>query len=256
MTITLDDFTVESSASKSFGKWKRLMPLEKSSASYSRVVKLFNKGWKHREKAKPHVYAVYKIISPEGTLKPYLDYLAAVQDSPSIKAAGKKEIENLLFHGTKRACLLGENAKNSRLCGSSKCAVCSIIRSSFDIARCGSKHKFMRFGEGIYTTSCSSKADDYSTNSSSDATYKVLIVSRVVVGKSLKRKTNATNLTELPCGYHSLVGEPGEDLNYSETVVYDNDAIRPAYLVVYGDAPEESKLRNMISTLFKTPVAV
>jgi hypothetical protein len=95
----------------------------------------------------------------------------------------------------------------------------------------------------------------------------------VVVGKTLKRRTNATNLTELPCGYHSvcvdhcrsdgidsqisqLTGEPGQDLNFPEHVVYDNDAIRPAYLVVYGDAPEEdSKLKAVISTLFKTPVA-
>jgi hypothetical protein len=53
-----------------------------------------------------------------------------------------------------------------------------------------------------------------------------------------------------------LIGEPGEDLNYQEHVVYDNDAIRPAYLVVYGEAPEEhSKIKAVISTLFKTPVA-
>lgn len=95
----------------------------------------------------------------------------------------------------------------------------------------------------------------------------------MVVGKALKRRTNATNLTELPCGYHSvgagfyrnggihlqvsqLVGEPGEDLNFQEHVVYDNDAIRPAYLVVYGEVPEDdSKLKAIITTLFKTPVA-
>lgn len=67
------------------------MPLEATSPSYSRgafpagviefysdlrraVEKLFNKGWKHREKAKPRVYAIFKVISPEGTLKPYIDY--------------------------------------------------------------------------------------------------------------------------------------------------------------------------------------
>jgi hypothetical protein len=31
-----------------------------------------------------------------------------------------------------------------------------------------------------------------------------------------------------------LIGEPGVRLNYEETVVFSNDAIRPAYLVVYG----------------------
>jgi len=232
------------------------MPLDVTSPTYSRVEKLFNKGWKHRQKRKPRVHAVFKVISPEGTLKPYLDYRASVQASPSMKAAGKTELESLLFHGTRRACLLGEDINNLRLCSLRKCSVCSIIRSSFDIEKCGSRHKFMRFGQGIYTTSCSSKADDYSSNQSPDAAFRVLLVGRVVVGKALKMRTNSTNLIELPCGYHSLIGEPGEDLNYQEHVVYDNDAIRPAYLVVYGEAPEEhSKIKTVISTLFKTPVA-
>jgi len=80
----------------------------------------------------------------------------------------------------------------------------------------------MRFGKGVYTTSCSSsmssvllvtdcerlifasEADDYSSNGSADAVLRVLLVGRVVVGKALKRRTNATDLTELPCGYHSV----------------------------------------------------
>jgi hypothetical protein len=117
------------------------------------------------------------------------------------------------------------------------------------------------------------EADDYSSNGSADAVFRVLLVSRVVVGKALKRRVNASDLTELPCGYHSvredicehgdidstilqLIGEPGEDLNFQEHVVYTNDAIRPAYLVVYGHVPEDdSKLKAMISTLFKTPIA-
>lgn len=74
------------------------------------------------------------------------------------------------------------------------------------------------------------------------------------------------------------MGLPGVDLNYEETVVYRNDAIRPAYLVVYGPStpPIEkkkvillpnsvdqkpvkrihSKAHTLLSSLFKTPVAV
>jgi len=55
---------------------------------------------------------------------------------------------------------------------------------------------------------------------------------------------------------HKVVGEPGVDLNYEETVIYNNNAIRPAYLVVYGSASEiHSKVHALISTLFKTPLA-
>jgi hypothetical protein len=52
---------------------------------------------------------------------------------------------------------------------------------------------------------------------------------------------------------------PGADLNYGETVVYSNDAIRPAYLIIYAAdvAPEVrvADLRSILSTLFKTPIA-
>jgi len=44
---------------------------------------------------------------------------------------------------------------------------------------------------------------------------------------------------------------------FEETVVYDNDAIRPAYLIVYGKASKgNSKSRSWISRLLKTPKCV
>lgn len=53
-----------------------------------------------------------------------------------------------------------------------------------------------------------------------------------------------------------VIGEPGVDLNYEETVVYTNDAIRPAYVVVYGESTVvQNKVQALIATLFKTPVA-
>jgi hypothetical protein len=91
MTIIEDEFArVEHATSNFSSRWKRLMLLEKTSSSYSQgafpdifdltfrlsrsVEMLFKKGWKHRQKRKPHVHAVFKITHPEGTLKPYLDY--------------------------------------------------------------------------------------------------------------------------------------------------------------------------------------
>ena len=54
------------------------------------------------------------------------------------------------------------------------------------------------------------------------------------------------------------MGVPGEDLNYEETVVYNNDAIRPAFLIVYGDAPpvppKPMGARNAVKRLFTTPL--
>lgn len=67
---------------------------------------------------------------------------------------------------------------------------------------------------------------------------------------------NATNLKGPPPGFHSVQGVPGVDLNYEETVVYNNDAIRPGYLIVYGDRPERPKgALGSLRKLFTTPLA-
>ena len=87
----------------------------------------------------------------------------------------------------------------------------------------GTKHKFRRFGTGIYTTACSSskslgldsvkivdrhlgfsEADDYSLNGDEDSRFRVLLVSRVIVGNPHKRRYNSTSMTEPPCGHHSV----------------------------------------------------
>ncbi|KAG9022489.1 hypothetical protein FS842_006149 [Serendipita sp. 407] len=85
-----------------------------------------------------------------------------------------------------------------------------------------------------YTTATSSKSDSYSTNGSTSS-YKAIIMTKVVVGRGYKMTQNAQTLTAPPTGFHSVLGEPvqGGKLNYDELVVYDNDAIRPAYLIVY-----------------------
>lgn len=40
-----------------------------------------------------------------------------------------------------------------------------------------------------------------------------------------------------------MLGEKGLHLNYSESVIYNDDAIRPAYLIVYRIKPVEKKPR-------------
>lgn len=64
------------------------------------------------------------------------------------------------------------------------------------------------------------------------------------MGKPYKLRRNATDLAGPPVGYDSVVGEPGGDLNYEETVVYNNDAIRPGYILVYGDPPNDGKRKK------------
>ena len=49
------------------------------------------------------------------------------------------------------------------------------------------------------------EADDYSSNLHQDGVAKVLVLSRVVVGKALKKKENQTDLTGVERPYHSVV---------------------------------------------------
>lgn len=211
----------------------RLRLLGSYDEEYEKVVRLFLDGWLHEKKSFPHVYRIFRIETPESLINPYLQYYESIR-----QITGKNSgVEHLLFHGTSRACALGEAEDSVRLCRLPQCGLCSIIRSSFDIKLCGTKRNFCRFGQGIYTTRCSSKADDYCSSERTDLKLRCLLVNTVVVGWQNKCTRNKKSLVNPGPGYHSVLGVPGVDLNYEETVVYNNDAIRPAFLIVYSDSP-------------------
>jgi len=112
------------------------------------------------------------------------------------------------------------------------CNLCKIIKWSFELARAGKNTNFQRFGEGIYTSATSSKANDYSISSWGPP--KAMLLNHVVMGKEIRLTWTDTSLTEPPRGYDSVIGEPGGDLNYDEAVVYDQDAIFPSFLIIYS----------------------
>jgi len=173
------------------------------------------------------------------------------------------------WHGTNRGCTIGDNGWTS-FCSSLQCSLCHIIKTSFDIAHSGEKTGWGRFGNGIYTSSTSSKfvmyslivtisvlipilsrSNDYSDNLVSSP-WKAILLTYVVVGRAKKFTTNQPMLTQAPVGFDSVqstsfipfkpfvtilqvIGKasPTGSLNYDELVVYTNDAVRPAYLVMY-----------------------
>ena len=148
------------------------------------------------------------VLAPETTLSPYLRYRyvlrvfeekcclirrsrESVMASPALRNRTKNPAnEQYLFHGTNRYCRLVEDGSRLRLCNLSKCHLCSILRDSFDVSRCGeffstewlihknsitphvngvgSKHKFRRFGTGIYTSTCSSSKNSFHISRSLD----------------------------------------------------------------------------------------
>ncbi|KDQ55824.1 hypothetical protein JAAARDRAFT_180676 [Jaapia argillacea MUCL 33604] len=210
-----------------------IFSLTKTHEIYQSVVKQFKDSWRHTQRC-PTVVTVYAIISHPQIWAKYSAYRGAVETRGQFLKEGRSRgNEKRRWHGTTRKCNLGD-AGNLQSCGHSACALCSIIRSSYDLGRFKNRTGWGRFGAGIYTTATSSKANDYSSNAI-PSPRKALLLNSVVVGRGYKLTRDNPSLTKPPVGYDSVVGEPavGGSLNYDELVVYRNDAIRPSYLVIY-----------------------
>ncbi|KIO27723.1 hypothetical protein M407DRAFT_72785 [Tulasnella calospora MUT 4182] len=194
---------------------------------FEQVSRLFEDGWKHPEKKRPKIKRIYVIDLPDHLNESYQEYkdmLARQNGSSGVN-------EQLVFHGTTRTCSLGEDI--SDLCEKVTCILCCILKTSFLVSKSGSAGRtFKRFGPGIYTSSVSSKADDY-TQAPWFSDDRIIIVARVALGKSSIHYRTTEYLTEPPIGYDSILGEVGINLNYNEQVLFKDEAIRPAYIVVY-----------------------
>jgi len=130
------------------------------------------------------------------------------------------------YHGTSSQCGLGRNGQ-SKLCNSSSCAACSILRTSFDV---NLGKTTGAFGQGIYTSSASNKAAGYSGMPNNPE--RIMFLNKVILGKPYNVSAFA-QVTSCPVGHDSVVFDKmGGVLN--ETIVYRNDAIRPVFLIVFG----------------------
>lgn len=202
--------------------------------SYKSVESQFKRTWRHNTTC-PEVQAVYKIILTEANLKQYQRYMEEVEARGQFVAQGKPAgNESRRWHGTKRKCQLGDIGHTS-FCADVGCALCCIIKTSFDLKFFKAATGWGRFGHGIYTTSTSSKSNDYAKNIGVNSDWKALLLNKVVVGAGKSLINDDTSLTGPPVGYDSVVGEAavGGSLNYDELVLYNNDAVRPSYLVMY-----------------------
>ncbi|KAG2111963.1 ADP-ribosylation [Suillus discolor] len=201
--------------------------------TFKSVADQFKASWRHQTPC-PTVRRVHKVISSPASIAKYEAYRAAVESRGNFVAAGRSAgNENRRWHGTTRECNLGDNG-NCTLCPSQTCSLCCILKTSYNLNLFGKKTGWGRFGHGIYTSSTSSKSNDYSTNVN-PSMLKAILLNKVVVGKGHKMTQDNTSLTAPPTGYDSVLAEvaSGGSLNYDELVCYTNDAIRPSYMVMY-----------------------
>ena len=88
----MDEFCLEHASNEERNRWARLIRVDEASPRFIEgqfliptrflidtipvhtVRDLFHKGWKHPEKSLPYLHAVYKIISPESSVVPFVKY--------------------------------------------------------------------------------------------------------------------------------------------------------------------------------------
>jgi len=206
-----------------------ILPVPQDHTAYLQVHNLFLNSWATGGK-RPEVRMIYRIISAWGFWDNYWAYRDFLEARGMFSAHGLYPgNERLMWHGTARACRLGEQGQTT-LCKSSDCKLCSIVRTSFDVTY-AMTDRYRRFGPGIYTSSKSSKANDYCKNGFTSSC-KAVLLNSVLAGLAWESVDSVPHLMRPPPGFDSVYGTPDKDLN-DVLVVYTDHAIRPMHIVVY-----------------------
>ncbi|KAJ7463526.1 hypothetical protein B0H11DRAFT_1870950 [Mycena galericulata] len=210
-----------------------LLKIPETHVMYRNVYETFCSKW--TENVPPTISSIYLITWTANLRSSFDGYRDMVQSR-----TGKKECKR--FRSEKRACKLGEPGSLA-LCQRPDCHLCKAIRtgfqSSLEYKRSIRGLDGLRLGRGIYTTPSSSKAYQYAVNigSADGSNMKAVLSTRIVLGDPSKTKHEDPSLCEPPSGYQSVKGVPGKNSEFldQEDVVYHEDAIRPAYLIMLKD---------------------
>lgn len=161
---------------------------------------------------RPVIDTIWDVHDPQ-QVQGFLAYASSIGNVARHGAGVNPGNQQRRFHSTTLECDF-----KGQLCGSSTCAVCSIIKSGFDFGRIGSATG-SRFGAGVYSTATPEKAFGYSKGKKS----------MFVVGVAAGNADVSTSSGPLPAGYHSRVVPNTLD----ELVVFSQGAIIPKYLIIF-----------------------
>ena len=135
-----------------------------------------------------------KITPPNPLINSHQNYKEKIiKKRPNLELDEEATEGNTLlrFHGTTLSCKLSEKLSH---CGEGSCVVCSISLGGFKISFSGkgplsSKGFGQRFGDGLYFTSCSSKANDYGANTEKylGVGIRSVLICQVVAGIKIKK---------------------------------------------------------------------
>ncbi|CAM9709379.1 unnamed protein product, partial [Laminaria digitata] len=141
------------------------------------------------------------------------------------------------FHGTScsDACTFFVNLRGGP-CGEPTCNVCNICTKGFKLddntgATARRLNFPLRYGDGLYFSSVSGKANDYAEQSEKTSPAGKAVrcmfmadVAMTNVFRTFEYRLDPDNQECPPPGYDAVIGEVGPNLNYDEVVVYNEEA--------------------------------
>jgi len=192
-----------------------LLDVPNNFASFKEVQDLFELGWKGDD-AIPSIHKIWKIYGEKGLNFDWNRYKRVVEQQSKVLGGNVQK----RFYGAEKACNVGDDERNRELCYNSPCTLCQTIRTFFGTAQAG------WFGQGIYTMTTSSGADEH-VKTSSNSQFKAVLLNDVILGNVKELEENDPQITRAPSGYDSVV-------NKFTTIVYSKSATRPIYLVIYS----------------------
>ncbi|KJA22713.1 hypothetical protein HYPSUDRAFT_40822 [Hypholoma sublateritium FD-334 SS-4] len=203
-----------------------LIHVRSDDPEYRIIAQKFLNGWLHPDKPTPTIKRIFYVAysTEEG-----LEHLGRFSDY--CNRVGNVE---MLFHGTRCECRIGETATSVTVCASETCNLCKIIKGSYRMERAKGQRMF---GPGIYSTEVSSKADIYADNVGASQNKHVMIVNHVALGRSKMMYEASHDMQHAPPMYNSVTAATypqGGKVNYHEAVVYREDAICANAIVVYS----------------------
>ncbi|KAH6622564.1 hypothetical protein F5144DRAFT_550240 [Chaetomium tenue] len=205
--------------------------LEYGSREYQLYERMFNDGWIDPNKT-ACVTRIY-IAGKDGLL----NSARGQSFGRAMKQEGGGRF-GTRFHGTQRACRIGEWDGELLKCGNPECYLCRVLGESFrtDYARSPNAQFGPLFGPGIYSSTASSKADCYARNHRIHSKQHAVLICRVITNQPQMLAHPDTTRTAPDPGFNcveAVLKPQGGSVNYPETVVYRNDYIVPVGLIMY-----------------------
>ncbi|KAI0731737.1 hypothetical protein C8Q72DRAFT_820566 [Fomitopsis betulina] len=230
---TLSDFCSRRCSEDAVKSAPLILALNSNMASYNEVSTLFNSDWTHAMSS-PTIVKIWRIYCDKDRVDEFSRIKLAVERRIKVPGGNCKRT----WYGAFRACTVGNSDGQSQLCNEPSCSVCHIMKTSF--RRSASEGEPQATSEsrqqetGICSYTASSTANSH-VDEDARPTYRAMLFSDVIVGKTLEVEIGGEAPTELPDDHDSVVVQLGEENGNSDykAIVYDERAILPHFLVIY-----------------------